>query len=454
MRRDAGRIGRRRVRLAHIPRRIGGVGGPWWVGLAAAGAIHLTTAALRLNGLVPRPQLLDYASYYAAAWALRLGASPYGWAPDLLAFLAEGQGLRTTPPALNSPPLWPWLLRPLTYLAFPASSIVWLLVLLVAAIIGHVLLVRLAGYPGWRMAAATLPLTLSFGPLFLNLSLGQSGVFLLLAALLVGGALARRSLRSDLLAAAFWTVAVATKLFPLLWIGALPLVRRRRLLIVCLVLCLASFAAVALLESGANATYWSRFLPGQAAGFASEVGIDDQSLGGYLGRIGRTQSYAVPGLDVEARHQVVWELPWELPPALTGGLTAVILALLLYGLWRCWARGGGSPEGLWYAWVLFSLLPFPHMERYNHVLALPAMAWLWRRGAPYRHVSIAAYGLFALSRLNHLWALALPAPWGPLATGFGLLGVVTLLVGVGHALARPGDRLAGLRRRPAEELGR
>ena len=37
-------------------------------------------------------------------------------------------------------------------------------------------------------------------------------------------------------------------------------------------------------------------------------------------------------------------------------------------------------KGLLYLLVLFSLLPIPHMERYNHVAVLPAMAWLWRWG--------------------------------------------------------------------------
>lgn len=416
-------------------RRRAGVGWLWWLCLAGGASIHVLTAALRLGSLFPPSRLVDYASYYAAAWTMRLDASPYRWPPDLLAYLAEEQQLLVTPPPLNSPPPWPWLLRPLTHLPYPASSIVWLAILLAVVAICHVLLVRLAGCSGWRVTLATLPVTLTFGPSFLNLTLGQSGVFLLLAALLGGRALARRSPRSDLLFSASWTAAVAAKLFPLLWIGALLPMRRWRQLIGAVALCFACFGTVALLAPGATLDYWTHVLPGQAAGYAAAVSIDDQSLAGFLGRLGRSGAYVVPGLDVDTRHEVVWHLPWELPAELVGWMTAVIVGALLAWLWRCWRRGGRPADGPWCALVLFSLLPFPHMERYNHVLALPAMAWLWGRGLPYRRVAIAAYAVLGLSRLNHLWALMLPSPWGPLATGLGLFGVLVLLVAVGHAMA-------------------
>jgi hypothetical protein len=70
------------------------------------------------------------------------------------------------------------------------------------------------------------------------------------------------------------------------------------------------------------------------------------------------------------------------------------------------------------------------MQRYDHLLALPAMAWLWRRGGKGRNIAIIAYGLFALSRLNHLWAIYLPTILGSVASGFGLYGILLLFAGV------------------------
>jgi len=68
------------------------------------------------------------------------------------------------------------------------------------------------------------------------------------------------------------------------------------------------------------------------------------------------------------------------------------------------------------------------------VLLLPAMAWLWGhslsegdgRGKWQRRVVVVAYALVGLSRLTHLWAMLLPAPWGPLASGFGMYAVFLL----------------------------
>ena len=62
--------------------------------LASIGAItNFGTAILRLDRLLPIPKVIDFASYYAAAWAYRLNSSPYPLDPDLIASLTTGQGL-------------------------------------------------------------------------------------------------------------------------------------------------------------------------------------------------------------------------------------------------------------------------------------------------------------------------------------------------------------------------
>jgi hypothetical protein len=76
------------------------------------------------------------------------------------------------------------------------------------------------------------------------------------------------------------------------------------------------------------------------------------------------------------------------------------------------------------------------MERYNHALLLPAMAWLWGRGCGSRNAVVAAYALSGLSRFTHLFAFVLPSPWAPLATGVGLYSVLLVGASVARALWR------------------
>ena len=78
----------------------------------------------------------------------------------------------------------------------------------------------------------------------------------------------------------------------------------------------------------------------------------------------------------------------------------------------------------------------PHVERYNHVLLLPALAWLWGQGGDMRLASAVAYGMLAISRLNHLWLIAFSYPWAPLLSGAGLGAALVVLVSTGYALAR------------------
>ncbi len=409
----------------------------WWLwltGFAGAASIHLGTALLRLNSFFPFPQALDFSSYYAGAWSIRLGLSPYPWSAELLKFLAETQMLGTRPPPHNSSPLWAWLLQPITLLPFPAAATLWLFFLLIIVVGCHVGMMRLAGYTHWKIVALTLPITLTFGPLFLNLTLGQGGVFLLLSVLLLGEVLKDRPWQLEIYAWVMWVVACGIKIYPVLWLGGFLLFKRWRTFIIAGGLCVSAFGLVALAEPKANADYWFNFLPNQTRGFADGTGVDDQSLNGFLSRVGTSNRYTFPGLDAQASREVTWILPWNFSAQSIRYFSFVLIGLLGMGVVFSWVRNNGQePQGTLYSLVLFSLLLFPHMERYNHILALPALFWLWKQQGPYRNLAISAYGLFGLSRLNHLWAL-LPSPLGPLATGFGLAGILTLIVGLSLAL--------------------
>ena len=390
----------------------------WLSGLAGSALIHFGTAILRLNSFFPSPQMIDLAVYYAAAWSTRLNVSPY------------------TVASHNSPPLWAWLLQPITLLPLPSAAMLWLFILLVLVVYCHVVLMHIAGYTNWKLVTLTLPITLTFGPLFLNLTLGQNGIFLLVSALLLGQALKKRSRRLEIFALLMWVVAVGAKIYPILWISCLLPLKRWRTFTIASVLCLTTFGGLALSEPEINADYWFNFLPKQTQMFATGIGIDDQSLSAFLSRIGTSNRYAFPALDVQASQQVTWLLPWNFSDQSIRYFSFVLLFMLGGGIVYAWIQNHQQdPDGVLYSMVLSSLLLFPHMERYNHILALPAMAWLWKQPSPYRNLTIIAYGMFGLSRLTHLWAL-LPSPIGPFASGFGLFGVLILMLGLAHALVR------------------
>jgi hypothetical protein len=404
----------------------------WASTFLGAFAIHFGTAILRLGSFFPSPQALDFASYYAGAWALRWRVSPYEWSSELLDFLSTSQQLSFTPPAHNSTPLWAWVMQPFTYFSYPVGASLWILFLLGLTILSHIWLARLAGFEDKKVVWLTLPLTLTFGPLFLNLTLGQNGIILLFALLLM----ARNRGRSPSVIG--WVLASDAKIYPAVWAGALVLQKKWWALGLHLAGLAVGLTLVSALTPEASRVYWTEFLPGQASRFSTGANIDDQSLSAWLQRVGQSHSYSFPGLLTSQRVTADWQLPWEIPTLVLQGLT--YLALFLLGGWlilRWYKVKPKKVDGILFGIALFSLLILPHMARYNHVIALPALAWLWVRGQRGQQYALAGYALFGLSRLNHLWAQVLPAPLGPLSTGFGLFGVVLLIVGIGKLLSSP-----------------
>jgi len=399
----------------------------WLCVLLAASVIHFGTAALRLNGF----NALDFSSYYAAAASSSLDISPYPFSPEWIDFLVETKDLPERVPRFNSAPLWAWLLQPLAHLPFPYAAVLWLLILGVVVVFCHILLVRIAGYEDWKITAATLPITATFGPMFLNLTLGQNAAILLLCALIMGEALRTRSRFMKILWIPLWIVAVAGKIFPALWLGARPFLKRPRTLLAALGLFAMVFLAIAWLKPTVNKSYWQRYFIGRAQKYTSiSAGIDDQSMRAYLDRITQSSRFGFHGIDVRERHRVTWKAPWELTDRAVFAATAALAVLMGIWLIYSWVRSRSrSPDGELYSLILFVLIFFPNIQRYNHVLALPAMAWLWQRGPWGRKLAIAGYALFALSRLNHAWAVYLPTTLAIPASGFGLFGVMLLFFG-------------------------
>lgn len=406
-----------------------------WVAVGTAGlVIHAGTAVLRLTTFFPVPRLLDFSAFYASAWAIRLGISPYNLPTDWLTALQSSQSIPFLPPPIYNPPFWPWLLVPLTWFSFPVAAWIWLVLNLGLLFISAIALADLAGYRGWGARCLILVLIVTFGPTFLDLTLGQTSVILMAAALTIGRCMSSRHRLAGLAAAGAAALAVGCKLFPLVWIPAWPVLRRwsNTLLAVTLVLGVASLSLKAS-PAGARA-YWTYLVEERLATSSAVPSVDDQALVAWLDRLVLPQVFDVSGVGVEQRQTVFWTPPWSVNPTVVRWLGYGLIAILLIAVLLILLRAGGQhPEAGMYLWILFALIALLHIERYNHVLVLPAMAWLWGRGESERKVVVISYALVGLARLTHLWAVLLPAPWGPLASGFGLYAVVGL--GVATALS-------------------
>ncbi len=388
--------------------------------------LHLATAILRLKTFFPYPKLLDFSAFYAAALALRSGFSPYSYPADWLQHIQAIKAIPFLPPPIYNPPFWPWLLQPLTLVSFPIAAWLWVGLNLALLVWIASMLMRLAGCRGKKALALIFVVTVTFGPVFLDLTLGQTSIVLLAAALCIGVSF-RQTTKSSLWPASFAEgLATGAKLFPLLWMGAAVFLRRWKFLVLGTLAAFLLLGITALWMPEANKEYWFDFLPYRIMSASEQASMDDQSLGAWLDRLGRSHTYNVPGLNVNESVTITWSPPWSVNPELLrwgGYVLAGILALpVIIRLLRTTAQA----EAGFYLWVLYTLAIFPHIERYNHTLLLPALAWLWGQGKWQKTVAALAYLFAGLSRLNHVWITTLPAPWAPLASGFGLYAAILL----------------------------
>jgi len=411
----------------------------WWM-LAAGAALHAVAAVGRLGLLWPRPALLDFAGYYTAAWLLGHGQSPYTFPPEQIARLRAEQGLWFEPMPLVSPPAWAGLLLPWSRLDYPTAAWIWLGLSLALVAWSAIALADLAGYRApWQRVPAFV-LVLVFGPTFLALTLGQNALLLLPAALLLGRALAPGAqVRSGVLASLAWLLAIAAKLYPALWLPALVLLRRWRWSLA-LAASLAVLAGAALAAQPTAGGDFVRTLPRRVNSFIQPESTDDQSLPGWLARVAYAGSDPA-GAPRPITLTVIAGDPIRASAIQLAGFAAVLaLAGLAAGLiWRYGrAEPEWSPEGSLYLWILVCLLALPHMLRYNHVLLLPAMAWLWRRGGSAPLIAATAYTLTALARYNYLWLMQLPPPIGPALSGAAVLAVLLLGGGIAWQLKAVG----------------
>ena len=406
-----------------------------WGIVGGAGALmHLGTALLRLGSFFPYPKLVDFAAFYTGAWSIRLGLSPYRRSSEFLETLRVESRLFVSPPIPFNPPIGLWLLQPLTLFDFPTASRVWLSANLVLILWIAFALGRVAGCDRWWKTAAIFLVSLTFGPTFLDLTLGQTSILLLFAALVVGRATRASTSRPSIFPAASAAgLAIGVKLFPAIWLVALPWLRRWRLLLLAALAAVLALGLSYIIAPVASRDYALRVLPERISSASKQASLDDQSLVAWLDRLGNAHTFRVPGFSATQLHTVTWQPPWSIDADILRGVGILLCGLLgLIVLVIILRTDPVEREGAFYLWVLYALLPLPHTERYNHVLLLPALAWLWARGCVGRRLAVLAYFLTGLSRLTHLWAILLPAPWGPLASGFGLYAV--LLLGAGMVI--------------------
>ena len=227
-----------------------------WLGYLAVGLgilMHFGTALLRVRAFFPIPALADFSAFYAAASAVRQGLSPYGLSADWLAGLQADRLIPVYPPVIYNPPLWPWLLQPFAALRYPFAAWVWLLcnlglLIWVALTIYKSVHAGFQNQPGTRAPFRTAsPLVrviflsaviITFGPVFLDLSLGQTSVVLLGTVLGDRAAAAQKldSWKTAIITGLAVALAAVAKLYPALWLVPLALMRRWKQLAVSLVL--------------------------------------------------------------------------------------------------------------------------------------------------------------------------------------------------------------------------
>lgn len=408
-----------------------------WILLGSGAVVHFGTAALRISAFLPTPQLVDFAAFYSGAWAFRLGESPFALSSQLLAQLATDTALTFTPPIPFNPPFWYVPLIPLTWLTFPAAAWVWVLLNGVLLFWISNQLAALAGYSGRWGTLLLFPVVVTFGPVFLDLTLGQVSIVLLAMALLIGRLLVQPAPRTMLLAGVVTMAAAMIKVYPLVWMGIFAVNRRWQSVAAGLIFLIIGSGLVVLWGRGDTLVDWGGHLYDRILAANDQPSVDDQSLSAWLDRIGRPQTYAVPGLIATASEPVTWHLPWSVDATIlrwSGYILALLAGSAVLGfLWR-WREH--NLQAGFYLWLLVGLIAFPHIERYNHTLLLPAMAWLWSQSERARLLTCVAYFLSALARLTHLWVRILPAPWAPILTGSGLFAVFLLTVGIGLELHR------------------
>jgi len=398
----------------------------WLLALAGL-ALNFGTAMLRLSNFFPTPRLIDFGAFYASSWALRLGLSPYALSPTFIEEVMTRTAMPLSPPPIYNPPVWPILTYPFTLLSYSSAAFVWVAVNLAMLAIVTYMLTDIADLHGWELRIVAYAIIVTFGPVFLDLSIGQNSTFLLLMAVVAGWSLRRKVRHTEAIAAAAVALAVGAKLFPLFWSGAFFLLRRWRLFVLTLLLTVGLVITSSLLFPAESLDYLTVQLPARLTSSVELISINDQTLNAWLMRIFRPHAFMLQGISAFEMTEIAWTPAVNLSERFVNLLSYAALLVIAVGTAIVIGRPGRLfPDAALFLWIVVGLLAFPHMERYNHALLLPAMAWLWSRGAFGANVAIVVYFLSGMARLTHFWAVALPSTLAAVFSGFGVMAALLL----------------------------
>jgi hypothetical protein len=368
----------------------------------------------------------DFYDYWAAASLLNRGQDPY----DIGALHAvqRAAGLRVeTGTGYSYPLFFAHLLRPLALLSANSAAYVFMVLSLVALVIGVALLISSIPRLGWRLAIAGGAAAGLFPPVIGSLYFGQANLIVLMLI-----AIAYR----ELAAGATLGVASAIKLYPLSAFLALLMRRRWRDLVAGLGL----FALLMLFQLGPHG---GAFAGRAGSFFAPDTYWSNESINGWLSRLAIASTWTkppYPGFPVQPVMLIVVALlalatvlvllrasdrSWQGALALSAWLgivgapknslwnfTPLLVCVVfawtqLHGRWWIFAAGVAG-------WLLIELQAQLDSARETVYQASPALAWL---------SSVGLYGAIVLGALTAYVMLrpgSGPAP--AVAEGFDATG--------------------------------
>lgn len=356
-----------------------------------------------------RAQKWDYSVYYTSALAMREGMNPY--TTDLTP-LAHSLGFELG--KINhatDPPTFVMCFVPLTLLAPRSGFYVWTAINAASFLLALILLFRWTPGLGRDPALAIAALAILFPPVTDHLVWGQNKMLVLLMFVLM-----LRWMERGKNAAAGLMLAFATLLraFPLLLVGYLILMKRRRVLAYTIVgLAVGGLTTVVLVGMGRSVSFllapgyltqqWAQELPGNIA-LATTVSrmfwyFFGVHLGATLDWTRRITSWGAELMllaltvkatvarpsseDPDGRLFVLWIMTAILISPTSWFYYLVLLAIPMVRLSAAAANNRTSARALWTGVAAYTLawLYFTLVDMHSQQLALHPNALVWRVGA-------------------------------------------------------------------------
>jgi hypothetical protein len=379
---------------------------------------YLPGVVLTLRDLIPHPEQVDFAAYYVAARAMRMGLSPYD--PGVADGIAAAAAITNRTPYIY-PPLLARAMEPLTAFPYGVAARIWMALSFAALVVALYLLSRYI-HVGRRLLLVAVPMVMFTPAVHYTLELGQINHFLLL--MMTAAAVTSRPVLAGTLIGA----AGALKVYPLA-LAAVFLVESN-------VIGLAATAISAALLSAAGSfgtsldssvVYWfAQVAP--AINVERLITPGNQSLQAICMRLFAPYTFEAVAISASLP-TTISVAPILNAPALARPIAAVLTAVMTgasgWTLIRTRRVPGAVAHLARFSLVLtLTLMVLPVVwDHYYALLLLPA-AVLYQR----RQIAVARLALPASLLLVHVhryWRLMLYAH-SPLLLSFGLAGVCVM----------------------------